>query len=39
VKLVYWALIAVLGALVVFLVSAAIRLLRGRGASPPPPQG
>ena len=32
VKLVYWVLIAVLGALVVFLLSAAARLLRGQGA-------
>jgi hypothetical protein len=34
VKLVYWALIAVLGALVVFLLSAAARLLRDRRESP-----
>jgi hypothetical protein len=32
VKLVYWALLAVLGALAVFLLSAAARLWRGRGA-------
>jgi hypothetical protein len=36
VKIVYWALIAVLGALVVFLLSAAARLLRDRQASDPP---
>jgi hypothetical protein len=35
IKLVYWALIAVLGALVVFLLSAAARLLRDRGDDAP----
>jgi hypothetical protein len=37
IKLVYWALIAVLGALVVFLLSAAARLLRDRRGYPPDP--
>jgi hypothetical protein len=37
-KLVYWALVAVLGALVAFLLAAAARLLRDRrGPATPAP--
>jgi len=39
VKLVYWALLAVLGALVIFLLSAAARLLRDRSGDPPTGEG